>query len=113
MLNIGKLLLRFIGLILGIEDSGSFPPPRSKEMEAELFQKMKNGDMKARDKIIEHNLRLVSHIIKKYYSSYSGTDDLFSIGTLGLIKATDTFKSELGTRFATYAAKCIQNAILS
>ena len=112
MLNIGKLLLRFIGLILGIEDSGSFPPPLSKEMEAELFQKMKDGDMKARDKIIEHNLRLVSHIIKKYYSSYEYPDELLSIGSMGLIKAVDSFKYDFGTRFATYGARCVQNEIL-
>ena len=69
--------------------------------------------MRARDKIIEHNLRLVSHIVKKYYASSESADELISIGSIGLIKATDTFKYELGTKFATYAARCIQNAILS
>ena len=112
MLNIGKILLRFISLILGIDDARSFPPPLSKEVEAELFSKMKAGDMLARDKIIEHNLRLVSHIIKKYYSSYEYPDELLSIGSMGLIKAVDSFKADFGTRFATYGARCVQNEIL-
>ena len=73
---------------------------------------MHNGDSAARAKLIEHNLRLVSHIIRKYYSSYGAQDELLSIGSLGLIKAIDSFKSEKGTRFATYGAKCVQNEIL-
>ena len=113
IMKIGSLLLRFISLILGIEDSQSFPPPLSKSEEAELFSKMADGDMNARDKIIEHNLRLVSHIIRKYYSSYEYPDELLSVGSLGLIKAVDSFKPAYGTRFATYGAKCVQNAILS
>lgn len=112
MTGLSRIFLKFISLILGIEESQSFPPPLSKAEEAEMWRRMREGDREARDILIERNLRLVSHIIKKYYSSYSGTDDLLSIGSLGLIKATDTFRSELGTRFATYAAKCIQNEIL-
>lgn len=112
MLKIGNLLLRFISLILGIEDNESFPPPLSKNEEATLFEKMANGDDRARDKIIEHNLRLVSHIIRKYYSSYEYPDELLSVGSLGLIKAVDSFKPGFGTRFATYGAKCVQNEIL-
>lgn len=112
MLNLGKIFLRFIALILGIEDNNSFPPPLSKSEEAELFEKMKNGDAHARDLIIEHNLRLVSHIIRKYYSSYENPDELLSIGSLGLIKAVDSFKPGFGTRFATYGARCVQNEIL-
>lgn len=112
MLDIGKILIRFISLILGIEENNSFPPPLDKNEEAELFLKMQNGDTRARDKIIEHNLRLVSHIIRKYYSSYEYPDELLSIGSLGLIKAVDSFKSGYGTRFATYGAKCVQNEIL-
>ena len=112
MLNLGKLLLRLISLILGIEDGSSFPPPLSKDEERELFERKKNGDNKARDKLIEHNLRLVSHIIRKYYSSYENTDELLSIGSIGLIKAVDSFKADYGTRFATYGAKCVQNEIL-
>ena len=113
MLNLGKLLLRLISLILGIEDGSSFPPPLSKDEEHELFERKKNGDKRARDKLIEHNLRLVSHIIRKYYSSFENTDELLSIGSVGLIKAVDSFKADYGTRFATYGAKCVQNAILS
>ena len=112
MINLKNIFLRFISLILGISDSQSFPPPLSKADEAELFKRMKDGDKLARVKLIEHNMRLVSHIIRKYYSSYCAQDELLSIGSLGLIKAVDSFKSEKGTRFATYGAKCIQNEIL-
>ena len=112
MFNFSNLFLKFISLLLGLEDMQSFPPPLSFSEESELFAKMKEGDKRARDKLIEHNMRLVSHIIRKYYSSYQYPDDLLSIGSLGLIKAVDTFRSELGTRFATYGAKCIQNEIL-
>ena len=111
-MKIGNLFLRFITLILGIEDNQSFPPPLSKSEENELFLMMADGDTHARDKIIEHNLRLVSHIIKKYYASYEYPDELLSIGSLGLIKAVDSFKPTFGTRFATYGAKCVQNEIL-
>lgn len=107
-----RIISKFIGLILGIEETTSFPPPLGKEREGELFVKMKDGDKGARDLIIEHNLRLVPHIIKKYYSSYEAPDELLSVGSLGLIKAVDSFKSGYGTRFATYAARCIQNEIL-
>ena len=112
MFSIGRLFLRFISLILGIEEGRSFPPPLSKEEESLLFEKMKGGDKRARDKIIEHNLRLVSHIIRKYYASYEYPDELLSIGSLGLIKAVDSFKSDFGTRFATYGARGVQNEIL-
>ncbi len=112
MLNLKNILLRFISLILGIEDTQSFPPPLSRSEEVELFERMRDGDSRARDKIIEHNLRLVSHIIRKYYASYEYPDELLSIGSLGLIKAVDSFKPGFGTRFATYGAKCVQNEIL-
>lgn len=112
MTGLSRILLKFISLILGIEGMQNFPPPLSAKEEGEMFSRMKKGDGEARQIIIERNLRLVSHMIKKYYSSYPGGDELLSIGTLGLIKAVDTFKYELGTRFATYAAKCIQNEIL-
>ena len=113
MLSFTSIISRFISLILGITPTQNFPPPLSFSEESELFSKMKSGDLSARNKIIEHNLRLVSHIIRKYYSSYGNQDELVSIGSIGLIKAVDSFKSELGTRFATYGAKCVQNAILS
>ncbi len=112
MLNFSSLLLKFVSLILGLSDMQSFPPPLSNTEETELFFKMSDGDMSARAKIIEHNMRLVSHIIRKYYSSYQYPDDLLSIGSLGLIKAVDSFKAEKGTKFATYGARCIQNEIL-
>ncbi len=112
MLGLKSIFLRFISLMLGITDGQSFPPPLSQAEESELFARMKKGDKDARAKLIEHNLRLVSHIIRKYYSSYGSQDELLSIGSLGLIKAIDSFKSEKGTRFATYGAKCVQNEIL-
>lgn len=107
-----KILLRFISLVLGLSPNQNFPPPLSPEEEETLFDKMRAGDTKARAKIIEHNLRLVSHVIRKYYSSSGETDELLSVGSLGLIKAVDSFKSDRQTRFATYGAKCIQNEIL-
>ena len=113
MFSFKQAIFRFISLILGISPNGNFPPPLSYEEEKILFSKMRNGDANARGKLIEHNLRLVSHIIRKYYSGVSNDDELLSIGSIGLIKAIDSFKSEKGTRFATYGAKCVQNAILS
>lgn len=110
--ELSRILLKFISLILGIEQTQSFPPPLSKDEEIEMFRRMRAGDKKARDIIIEKNLRLVSHIIRKYYSNYQSADELLSVGSMGLIKAVDSFKSEYGTRFATYGAKCVQNEIL-
>lgn len=112
MKELSRILLRFISLILGIEEFESFPPPLKKDEEIEAFRKMRQGDKKAREIIIERNMRLVSHIIRKYYSSYQYPDELLSVGSLGLIKAVDTFKDEYGTRFATYGARCVQNEIL-
>ncbi len=112
MLSIKAIILRFIALILGLESGQNFPPPLTQAEESELFSKMRDGDGTARAKLIEHNLRLVSHVIRKYYASYGAQDELLSIGSLGLIKAIDSFKSEKGTRFATYGAKCVQNEIL-
>ena len=112
MFSLKNTILRFISLILGLSSEQNFPPPLSQSEESELFAKMRGGDASARATLIEHNLRLVSHIIRKYYASYGSQDELLSIGSLGLIKAIDSFKSEKGTRFATYGAKCIQNEIL-
>ena len=112
MKELSRILLRFITLILGIEEAENFPPPLKKDEEIEAFKRMRSGDKKAREIIIERNLRLVSHIIRKYYSSYQYPDELLSVGSLGLIKAVDTFKNEYGTRFATYGARCVQNEIL-
>ena len=105
-------LFNFIYLFARVNSGRSFPPPLGPEEEAELFRRFKEGDFEARGKLIEHNLRLVAHIIKKYYSDAKNQDDLMSIGTIGLIKAIDSFKPENGTRFATYAGKCLQNEIL-
>ena len=103
----------FLYLFLKVSYSQSFPPPLSAAQEAEYFKKMREGDLSAREKLIHHNMRLVAHIVKKYYASGVDQDDLISIGTIGLIKAIDSFDSTNGARFATYAAKCLQNAILS
>lgn len=102
----------FLYFALHLGSAGSFPPPLSQQEEAQCLKDMANGDEKARNKLIEHNLRLVAHIIKKYYSSCIDQDDLISIGTIGLIKAINTFNVEKGTRLATYAARCIENEIL-
>lgn len=98
---------------LHLSNAGSFPAPLSAEKEQEYLKKMQDGDEDAEHLLIEHNLRLVAHIIKKYYSSYGEQEDLISIGTIGLIKAVKTFKPDKGTRLATYAARCIENTILS
>ena len=79
----------------------------------ECLARIEQGDVEAKNKLIEHNLRLVAHIIKKYYASYRDQEDLISIGTIGLIKAASSFNSGKGTKFATYASRCIENAILS
>ena len=97
---------------LKVNDGNSFPPPLPPEKEREYFRLAKKGDMKARELLIEHNLRLVAHIVKKYYGSGPNQEDLLSIGTIGLIKAIDSFDPENGARFATYAGKCLQNEIL-
>ena len=100
-------------LILRTSDTHSFPPPLSKEEEHSLFVRARKGDVAARNKLIEHNLRLVAHIVKKYYTTARDQDDLVSVGTVGLIKAIDSFDIDNGTRFATYAGKCLQNATLT
>ncbi len=106
------IMSNFLYLFLKVSYSQSFPPPLSPEKEAECFRKMREGDKNARAMLIEHNLRLVAHIVKKYYTSNVSQDDLISIGTIGLIKAIDSFDSKNGARFATYAGKCLQNEIL-
>ncbi|MBR7094888.1 MAG: RNA polymerase sporulation sigma factor SigK [Clostridia bacterium] len=99
-------------LLLGIGSTQSFPPPLPSAEERRLFTAMKGGDRGARKRLIEHNLRLVAHVVRKYYTSYQNPDELVSIGSLGLVKAIDTFSPENGARFATYAVKCVQNEIL-
>ena len=98
---------------LHLKNLNAFPKPLSAAKEKDLLIKMKSGDATARNTLIEHNLRLVSHIIKKYYANYDEQDDLVSIGTIGLIKAIDSFDCDKGVRLATYAARCVENAILT
>ncbi len=107
-----SLLLGAVHFLLGIGTTQNFPPPLSKEEENAAFAAARKGNMEAREKLILHNLRLVSHIVRKYYGTAKNQEDLMSIGTIGLVKAVDTFNPENGARFATYAAKCIQNEIL-
>ena len=107
-----SLLLNAVHLLLGIGTPQNFPPPLCAEEEREAFQKKMQGDMQARERLILHNLRLVSHIVRKYYGTAKNQEDLVSIGSIGLVKAVDTFNPQNGARFATYAAKCIQNEIL-
>ena len=93
--------------------SGSFPRPLSAEQEAVCIEAMRKGDKQAREMLIEHNLRLVAHIVKKYYATSSDTDDLISIGTIGLIKGVSTFDPDKNVRLATYISRCIENPIHS
>lgn len=101
----------FFMLRLGT-NTGSFPRPLKAKEEAELVDRWIAGDVGARNKLIEHNLRLVAHIMKKYYTQTADQDDLISIGTIGLIKGVSTYRPEKGVRLATYASKCIENEIL-
>lgn len=105
--SITSVLSNFLFLFLRITYSQSFPPPLSPAEERRLFLLCRAGDSAAREKLIVHNLRLVAHIVKKYYTQYKSQEDLISIGTVGLIKAIDTFDIKNGARFATYAGKCL------
>ena len=109
------LLLTLNGLFFTLRlanNTGSFPRALSREEEQKYLKQMAEGDEDARDKLIEHNLRLVAHIIKKYYTPNGDQDDLISIGTIGLIKGVSTFKPDKNIRLATYASRCIENEIL-
>lgn len=97
---------------LHLDSTTVFPKPLSAEKEAEAFVRMAEGDVSARSELIEHNLRLVAHVVKKYYSPNVDSEELISIGTIGLIKAVNSFNNSKSTRFATYAAKCIENEVL-
>ena len=99
--------------ILRVSGTGSFPRPLSAEEEKECLQKIRAGDLSARTYLVSHNLRLVAHIVKKYYAASNDQDDLISIGTIGLIKAANTFDYSKGIRFSSYAARCIENVILT
>ena len=106
-----SMLSRLLFLSLKLDSSGSFPRPLSAAEEKEYLERSAAGDMEARNKLIEHTLRLVAHIIKKYYSATNDQDDLISIGVIGLIKAIKTFDISKNTRLATYAARCVENEI--
>ena len=103
---------QLLHVILGISTPQNFPRPLTAAEEEAAFVRARAGAEEARQELILHNLRLVSHIVRKYYASSRNQEDLVSIGTIGLVKAVDTFHIDNGTRFATYAAKCIQNEIL-
>jgi len=90
----------------------SFPKPLSTQEEEQLLQRMREGDTSCRNRLIEHNLRLVAHVVKKYSNTMYEMDDLISIGTIGLIKAVDSFNQSKGIRLATYASRCIENELL-
>ena len=110
-------ILSFLGqyicfFILHVCGGGSFPKPLSEKQEKIYLERCANGDKEARNKLVEHNLRLVAHIIKKYYGAQSEQDDLVSIGTIGLIKAVDTYDMNKNIRLSSYASRCIENEIL-
>ncbi len=111
-LSLSFASLNLLFLILYITGSSSFPKPLSAEEERKYLLLARDGDREARNLLVERNLRLVAHIIKKYYSHSRDQEDLISIGTIGLIKAINTFDVDKGIRLATYAAKCIENEIL-
>ena len=106
------LLMNSLLLMLRIAPGDSFPKPLSKEEEERYLERWGRGDIESRNILVEHNLRLVAHIIKKYYTQSEDVEELISIGTIGLIKGVNTYKPEKGVRLATYASRCIENEIL-
>lgn len=106
------LLMNSLLLMLRIAPGDSFPKPLSREEEQLHLQRWLQGDIDSRNILVEHNIRLVAHIIKKYYTQAEDIDDLISIGTIGLIKGINTYKPDKGVRLATYASRCIENEIL-
>ncbi|CCQ95963.1 RNA polymerase sigma factor, sigma-70 family [[Clostridium] ultunense Esp] len=111
--SLGGVIKPFLIFSGYVSSTNSFPKPLSKEEEAYYLNQYASGDEKARNILIERNLRLVAHIVKKYNNTGKDIDDLISIGTIGLIKAISTFDTNKGTRLATYAARCIENAIVT
>ncbi len=112
MFSLFAYLCDLLYFALHVTGTGSFPRPLTAKEERECLEQIALGDEAAKARLIEHNLRLVAHIIKKYYSTFKDQDDLISIGTIGLIKAVSTFKPEKSVRFATYASRCIENEVL-
>lgn len=112
MFNFLKKLFKDFYIFSAAYSNNSFPDPLTKEEEDLYVEKAKLGDKEARSKLIEHNLRLVAHIVKKYDNKNEDTDDLISIGTIGLIKGVDSYSKKKNTRLTTYAARCIENEVL-
>ena len=111
---IAAVWLMLSGLLYSLQlSTGSFPKPLSQQEEEKYLALAAQGDLEARNILIERNLRLVAHIMKKYYAQTADQEDLISIGTIGLIKGITTFDHTKGARLATYAARCVENAILT
>ena len=110
--NAFSLLAGSLLLMLRVTPGGSFPRPLSREEEEKCLRRWAEGDLEARNRLVEHNLRLVAHIVKKYYAQGGDADDLLSIGTVGLIKGVSSYRADKGVRLATYASRCIENEIL-
>ena len=110
--NAFGLLAGTLFLMLRIAPGGSFPRPLSREEEQHCLRRWADGDLEARNLLVEHNMRLVAHIVKKYYAQSAETDDLLSIGTIGLIKGINSYRADKGVKLATYASRCIENEIL-
>lgn len=113
LLSVFSFLANNLMFFTGAYSNNVFPEQLSKDEEEELIKKMKQGDKEARNKLIEHNLRLVAHIVKKFEATNHDVDDLIGIGTVGLIKGIDTYKENSKVKLATYAAKCAENAIIT
>lgn len=111
--NAIMLLFNSFLFMLRLSSGDSFPKPLSPEEEQRCLEQWERGDIDARNRLVEHNLRLVAHIMKKYYAQTDDVDDLISIGTIGLIKGINSYRADKGVRLATYASRCIENAILS
>ncbi len=113
LLSILNFLTSNLTFFTGAYSNNIFPDPLTKEEAEEYLEKMLNGDKNARNKLIEHNLRLVAHIVKKFESSTNDVDDLIGIGTVGLIKGIDTYSKNRNVKLTTYAAKCAENATIT
>lgn len=107
-----SLLMHSLWLFLRIAPGGSFPRPLSRAEERDCLERWAAGDTEARNTLIEHNLRLVSHILKKYYAQADDMEDLLSIGTIGLIKGVDSYRADRGVRLSSYCSRCVENEVL-
>lgn len=112
LIGLASVLVKFIETCFGFVTGNHFPLPLSREEEKKYLEAVKKGDLEARNILIEHNLRLVAHIVKKFDPNPQEIEDLISIGSIGLVKAINTYRGDKGTRLATYASKCIENEIL-